>query len=104
MEAFKDCKYKCFKSFNRWCYIYDIKFVNVKNIKNDNFIVSSDDGSIRYRSGRFIRNALGDINKLTIKTFAKVSDLNVCYYPKTSLPSSLERLFFIKTYQRIVII
>ena len=94
MEAFTDCKYKCFNSFNKWCDIYNIKFVNGKVIKNCNFIVSSDDRSIKYRSGRFNRNALGDINKLTIKIFANVSDLNICYYLKTSLPSSLETLFY----------
>ena len=64
MEVFKDCKYKCFISFIKWCYIYNMKFVNDKNIKNDNFIVSADDSSIKYGSGRFTRNALGDIKKI----------------------------------------
>ena len=94
MEAFKDCKYKYFNSFNKWCYIYNIKFVNGKNIENLKFIVSSDDGSIKYRSGRFTRNALGDIKKLTVKFFINVSDLNICYYLETPLASSLERLFY----------
>ena len=77
-EAFKDCKYNCFNSFIKWCYIYNIKFVNGENIKNDNFIVSSDDGPLTLRSGNIFRNALGEINKLTIKIFAIVSDSNIC--------------------------
>ena len=31
---------------------------------------------------------------MTVKIFANVSDLNICFFLKTSLPSSLERLFF----------
>ena len=76
-------------------YIYNIKFVNGENIKNDNFIVSCDNGSLTLRSGGLFRIVLGEINKSTIKNFAKVSDLNICYSLKTSLPSSFERLFLI---------
>ena len=47
MEACKDCKYNCFKSINKWCYIYKIKFVVGKNIRKDNFVVNSDDISIK---------------------------------------------------------
>ena len=61
MKAFKDCKNKCFNSFNKWFYKYNIKFVNGNKIKNDNYIVSSDDGSKKIRSGRFIRITLRDI-------------------------------------------
>ena len=73
--------------------------MNGENVKNNDFIVSSDYGSIKHRWGKFIRNALGDINKLTVKVFANVSDLNLCYFLETSLTSSLERLFFSKLYQ-----
>ena len=66
--------------------------MNGKNNKNDNFIISSDDGALKIKSRKIIRNALGYINKMTVKIFA-VSDLNICYYLKTSLPSSLEMLF-----------
>ena len=67
--------------------------MNDENIKNNTFLVSCDDGSLILRSGRFIKNALGDIINLTVKTFAFVSDMNLCSYLKTSLPSSFERLF-----------
>ena len=97
MEAFKGCKYKCFNSFTKWCFIYNIKFANGKNIKNDNFIVSSDDSSTKYRPGRFIRNASEDIKKLTIKTLANVSDLNVCYYLK-KIFTLIFRKAFLKKY------
>ena len=93
-DVFKDCNYKGFNSFNRWSYIYNFKSVNGKDVENRDFIVSFDSGSIRYRSVRFIRHALRDINIFTIKIFAKVSDLNICYYLKKSLPSSLERIFY----------
>ena len=79
-----------------WCYIYYITFEIGKIIKNDNFVVSSDDDVLKLISERFIRIALGDINKITVRIFANVSDLNICYYLKTSLASSLERLFFKK--------
>ena len=79
-----------------WCHMFDIKFVNGKNVKNEDFIVSSDDGSTKFRSGRFIRLVLEDINKLAIKIFAIISDLSICYYLKTSLTSTLERLFLQK--------
>ena len=37
-EAFKDCKYKYFGSFNKWCYLYSIKFLwIVKKLKTINF-------------------------------------------------------------------
>ena len=45
-EAFNDCKYKYFDSLNKWCYIYNIRFVNGKNTVNDKFITSSDDGAL----------------------------------------------------------
>ena len=93
-EVFKDCKYKCFNSVDKWCRICKIKFVNGRIIRDRVFVVSSDDGSIKCRSGKIFRNALGDINKLTVNIFATVSDFNPCYYLKTSLPSSFERRFF----------
>ena len=86
-NVFEDCKYKYFNSFNKWFYLYNIKFVNGKIIINVNFIVSSDDGSIRHRSARFVRHVLGDNNKSPVKLFANVSDLNLCYCLKTSLPT-----------------
>ena len=46
-DMFEDCKYKCFNSFNRCCRMYNIKSVNGKNIRNGDFIVSSDNGSIK---------------------------------------------------------
>ena len=33
--------------------------MNGKNIRNGDFIVSSDNGSIKYRSAKFIQTALG---------------------------------------------
>ena len=74
--------------------ITNIRFVNGENVKNDNIIVSSEDGALRFKSGRYFRIALRDINKLTVKFFSNVSDLNLSYFLKTSLPSSLERLFY----------
>ena len=62
--------------------------MNGKNIKNGDFIVSSDDGSIKSRSAKFNQTALEFINKLTVINFANASDL------KTTLPSSLKRLFY----------
>ena len=94
MEAFKDCKNKCFNLFNKWCYKYNIKFVNGIKIKNDNYTVSFDDGSKKIRSGRFNRITLGDIKKLASKIFANVSDLKIYFYLKITLPSSLEKLFY----------
>ena len=73
--------------------IYIIRFVDGKNIKSGNFVVSSDYDAVKIKSAKFIRIALGDINKLTVKSSANVSDLNICYYLKTSLPSSLESFF-----------
>ena len=70
--VFKDCKSKCFISIIKWCYVYKIMFVNTKNTKNDNFVVSSDDGAIKFKSTKFFRIALGDINNLTVKIFATV--------------------------------
>ena len=67
--------------------------MNGKNIKNDNFKVTSDDGVFKFKLGRYIRNALGDIYKLTVKILANVSALNICHSLETSLPSSLEKLF-----------
>ena len=53
--------------------------MNDETFKNGIFIVSCNDGSLTLRSGSFIQNALEGINKLTIKKFASVSDLNTCY-------------------------
>ena len=69
-EAFKDCKNIYFNSYDKMCYIYDIN--------NKIFTVSSDDDVLKLKSVRFFKNALGDINKLAVKIFANVSDLNIC--------------------------
>ena len=74
--------------------IYNFNFVRDKNIKNDNFIVDSDDGALKFKSERYIRNALGDINKLRVKFLADISDSNICFYLKTPLPSFSGRLFY----------
>ena len=52
-KLFRDCRYKCFISFKKWCCIY--------NTKNGNVTVKSDD---RLFSHSFVRIVKGDVYKM----------------------------------------
>ena len=107
-DIIKDCRNKNFHTFD--CrHVYDIKFLNISNNEQINFTITHR--SIEFKSefyglnkrvknGR--RNGLivSQINKLTIKIYGKLSNINIQYYLTFRIPIMHRQ--FLKKYLRIL--
>ena len=101
-NSFRDCHYKDFHTFDHVCE-YDLNFTNTTNNETVNF-TNSDKSMIMYelnkkltvaRENGFIFN---QINKLTIKIYSNLSNINIHYHLKLVSPP-LHLQFFIKVSQ-----
>ena len=98
-NSIRDCNNNYFHTFDYVCE-YDLNFTNITNSQSVNFTVS-DKSMGKYelnkkftiaRENGFIFN---QINKLTIKIYSNLSNINIHYHIKLGSPP-LHRQFFIK--------
>ena len=100
-DVIKDCRKKYFHSFE-YRIIYDLCFKNVSNNEEVNFVVTHRSMEFKtefYGLNKKIKNArengyiFNHINKLTIKIYSNLSNINIQYYLKHCIPMG-QRLFF----------
>ena len=98
-KCIRDCHNKYFHTFDHICE-YDINFTNITNNESVNF-TSSDKSMGLFQLNKKLTNARERgftfirINKLTIKIYSNLSNINIHYHLKLSSPP-LHRQFFIK--------
>ena len=94
-----DCHTKHFHTFDHLCE-YDLNFTNITNNESVNFTIS-DKNMGMYELNKKLTVVRGNgyifnqINKLTIKIYSNLSNINIHYLLKLGLPP-LHRHFFIK--------
>ena len=96
-DCYRDCHNKYFHTFKYVC-IYDITLTNITNNEIINITISDESLDlyklnkkltiVRERGFKF-----NQINKLTIKIYSNLSNINICYYLKHRIPMG-QRLFF----------
>ena len=106
-NSIRDCHHKYFRTFDHTCE-YDLNFKNITNNESVNFTIS-DKSMGMYELNKKLTIARGNdfifnqINKLTIKTFSNLSNINIHYHLLLGA-SPLHRQFFKKKFLKIVII
>ena len=96
-NSIRDCYKKYFHKF-KYRLVYDIKFTNVSNIETVNFIISnkimgSYDLNKKLTVARGNGFKFNQINKLTIKIYSNLSNINIHYHLRLGAPT-LHRQFF----------
>ena len=100
-DVIKDCRSKYFHTFE-YSLVYDVKFTNISNNKEVHFTITHRSMEFKtefYGLNKKIKNAqrngfiFNQINKLTIKIYSNLSNINICYYLKHRIPMC-HRLFF----------
>ena len=105
-DVIEDCRNKYFHTFE-YRLVYDVKFPNISNNEEVNFTITHESTEIKtefYGLNIKIRNARGNgfifnqKNKLTIKIYTNLSNINIHYYLKLRIPIC-HRQFFKKLSQ-----
>ena len=100
-DIVKDCRNKYFHTFE-YSLVYDVKFTNISNNEEVNFTITHRSMEFKtefYGLNKKIKNAresdfiFNQINKLTLKIYSNLSNINICYYLKHRIPMG-QRLFF----------
>ena len=97
-DCYRDCHNKYFHTFDHICE-YDLNFTNTTNNKLVNFTIS-DEGLNLYELNKKISLArergynFNQINKLTIKIYSNLSNINIHYHLTLGV-SPLHHRFFI---------
>ena len=97
--SIRDCHHKYFHTFDHICE-YNLNFTNITNNESVNFTISDESMGVYElnkkltlaRERGFIFN---QINKLTIKIYSNLSNINIHYHLRLGAPP-LHRQFFIK--------
>ena len=93
-DIIKDCRNKCFHTFEYYL-VYGIKFTNTSNNEEVSFTTTHRSMEIKtelFGFNKKIKNArrngfiFNQINKLTIKNFGYLSNINIHYYLKFQTP------------------
>ena len=98
-KCYRDCHKKYYHTFEYEC-VYDLNFTNDSNNESVNFTIS-DKNMGMYELNKKLSIARGNgfifnqINKLSIKIYSNLSNLNIHYHLKLGA-SPLHRQFFIK--------
>ena len=98
----RDCHHKYFHTFDHTCE-YDLNFTNIDNNETVNF-TSSDKSMGMYELNKKLTTArengfiFNQINKLTIKIFSNLSNINIHYHFRLGVPP-MHRQFFLKISQ-----
>ena len=96
-EWYRDCHHKYFHTFDFICE-YNLNFTNNTNNESVNFTIS-DKSMGMYELNQKLTFAkqrcfkFNHINKLTIKIYSNLSNINIHYYLKHRIPMG-QRLFF----------
>ena len=96
-ECYRDCHRKYFHTFDFICE-YNLNFTNITNNEIVNFTIS-DKSMGMYELNQKLTLAkkrgyiFNQINKLTIKIYSNLSNINIHYYLKHQIPMG-HRLFF----------
>ena len=98
-NSIRDCHNKCFHTFDHICE-YDIQLTNITNNESVNFTISQKSMGM-YELNKKLTTArengytFNQINKLTIKSYSNLSNINIHYHLGLGAPP-LHRHFFIK--------
>ena len=93
-DIIKDCRNKYFHTFE-YRLVYEIKFTNISNNEEVNLTITHRSIEFKtefYGLNKKIKNAqrngfiFNQINKLTIKIYSNLSNINICYYLKLRIP------------------
>ena len=89
-RCIRDCRNNCFHTFKYRC-IYNYSFTNIRN--SEIFIIPISDESLglyelnsKLKLNRQKRFKFNQINKLTIKIYSNLQNINLCYYSKRRIP------------------
>ena len=103
-NSIRDCHNKYFHTFDHICE-YDLNFTNITNNESVNFKIS-DKCMGMYELNKKLTIALergfkfNQINKLTIKIYSNLSNINIHYHLRLGAPP-LHRQFFLKISQHL---
>ena len=98
-NCIRDCHHKYFHTFDHICE-YDLNFKNITNNKLIDFTISDKSMNL-FELNKKITIARGNgfifnqINKLTIKIYSNLSNINIHYHLRLGAPP-MHRQFFIK--------
>ena len=101
-DSIRDCHHKYFHTFDHICE-YDLNFTNITNNEIVNFTISDKRLNL-YELNKKLTIArergfnFNQINKLTIKIYSNLSNINIQYHLRLGA-SPLHRQFFIKISQ-----
>ena len=96
-ECYRDCHNKYFHTFDYVCE-YNLNFTNITNNESVNFSIADKSMNL-FELNKKLTIARGNgfifnqINKLTIKFYSNLSNINIHYYLKHCIPMG-QRLFF----------
>ena len=98
-NCIRDCHYKYFHTFDFICE-YDLNFTNITNNETFNFTISDRRMGMyelnkKFAIARGNGSKFNQINKLTIKIYSNLSNINIHYHLRLGAPP-LHRQFFIK--------
>ena len=92
-ECYRDCHHKYFHTFDFICE-YNLNFTNTNNNAPVIFLISDKSmGMYELTLAKQRGFKFDHINKLTIKIYSNLSNINIHYYLKHRIPLS-QRLFF----------
>ena len=96
-KCYRDCHNKYFHTFKYEC-VYDINFRNITNNETVNLTIIGESMAMYELNKKLSiarRNGFkfNQINKLTIKIYSNLSNINIHYYLKHQIPMG-QRLFF----------
>ena len=101
-DSIRDCQHKYSHTFDHICE-YDLNFTNITNNEKVNFTISDKSLNL-YELNKKLTIArergfnFNQINKLTIKIYSNLSNINIQYHLRLGV-SPLHRQFFIKISQ-----
>ena len=98
-NSIRDCHNKYFHTFDHICE-YDLNFTNITNNELVNFTISDKSMGMcelnkKLTMARGIGFKFNQINKLTIKIYSNLSNINIYYHLRLGAPP-MHRQFFIK--------
>ena len=105
-NSIRDCHNKYFHTFDHICE-YDIQLTNITNNESVNFMISDKSMGMHELNKKIaIARERGFIfyqmNKLTIKIYSNLSNINIHYHLRLGAPP-LHRQFFIKLLKIVII-
>ena len=94
-NSIRGCQDKYFHTFDHICE-YDLNFTNIGNNERVNFTITHKSvGLYELNKKKFARGngyTFNQINKLTIKMYSNLSNVNICYYLKHRIPMCPRRI------------